>query len=115
MTCGCNWRSRANRAADALSAGLRRLAGVEVLYPVEANEVFVRMPPPLADALNKAGYEFHRWPGHRDHFRLVTSFATGMDEVNAFLASARQLLDGLEGAKGRITAWRLPPTASAFA
>ena len=86
---------RANRSADALSAGFRRLASVEVLYPVEANEVFVRMPPPLADDLNKAGYQFHRWPGHRDHFRLVTSFATGMDEVNAFLASAKQLSDGL--------------------
>ena len=89
--------SRANRAADALSAGFRRLAAVEVLYPVEANEVFVRMPPPLADALKKAGYQFHRWPGHRDHFRLVASFATGMDEVKAFLALAGQLSDGPVG------------------
>ena len=90
---------RANRAADALSAGIRRLAAVEVLYPVEANEVFVKMPPPLADALNKAGYEFHRWPGSRDHYRLVTCFATRVDEVNAFLALARQLSDASEERK----------------
>ena len=82
---------RANRAADALSAGLGSLAGVEVLYPVEANEVFVRMPPGLADGLKEAGYEFHLWPGSRDHYRLVTCFATRVDEVNAFLALARQL------------------------
>ena len=88
---------RANRAADALSAGLGRLAAVEVLYPVEANEVFVRMPPPLADGLKEAGYEFHLWPGSRDHYRFVTCFATRMDEVNAFLALARQLSDGSEG------------------
>ena len=88
---------QANRAADALSAGLGRLAAVEVLYPVEANEVFVRMPPPLADGLKKAGYEFHLWPGSRDHYRFVTCFATRMDEVNAFLALARQLSDGSEG------------------
>ena len=86
---------RANRAADALSAGLGRLAGVEVLYPVEANEVFVKMPPPLADSLKEAGYEFHLWPGSRDHYRLVACFATRVDEVNAFLALARQLSDGL--------------------
>ena len=88
---------RANRAADALSAGLGRLGGVEVLYPVEANEVFVKMPPPLADGLKEAGYEFHLWPGSRDHFRLVTCFATRVVEVNAFLDAARQLSDGLEG------------------
>ena len=88
---------RANRGADALSAGLGLLAGVEVLYPVEANEVFVRMPPPLADGLKEAGYEFHLWPGSRDHYRFVTCFATRMDEVNAFLALARQLSDGSEG------------------
>ena len=86
---------RANLAADALSAGLGRLAGVEVLYPVEANEVFVRMPPPLADGLKEAGYEFHLWPGSRDHYRLVACFATRVDEVNTFLATARQLSDGL--------------------
>ena len=95
---------RANRAADALSAGLGRLAGVEVLYPVEANEVFVRMPPPLADGLKEAGYEFHLWPGSRDHYRLVTCFATRLEEVDAFLALAKRLLGGLTVgvlAKGR--------------
>ena len=95
---------RANRAADALSAGLGRLAGVEVLYPVEANEVFVRMPPPLADGLKEAGYEFHLWPGSRDHYRLVTCFLTRLEEVDAFLVLARRLLDGLQVgvlAKGR--------------
>ena len=62
------------------------------------------MPPELADGLKEASYEFHRWPGSRDHFRLVTCFETRMDEVNAFLKLARQLSDGLEGgspAKGR--------------
>lgn len=88
---------RANRAADALSAGLGRLGGVEILYPVEANEVFVKMPPPLADGLKEAGYEFHLWPGSRDHYRLVACFATRVDEVNAFLDAARQLSGGLEG------------------
>ena len=95
---------RANRAADALSAGFRRLASVEVLYPVEANEVFVKMPPPLADGLKEAGYEFHLWPGSRDHYRLVTCFTTRVDEVNAFLAVAKRLADGLKAgelAKGR--------------
>ena len=87
---------RANRAADALSAGLGGLAGVKVLYPVEANEVFVRMPPPLADGLKEAGYEFHLWPGSRDHYRFVTCFQTRVDDVNAFLALARQLSNGSE-------------------
>ena len=87
---------RANRAADALSAGLGRLAGAQVLYPVEANEVFVKMPPPLADGLKEAGYEFHLWPGSRDHYRLVTCFATRVDEVKVLLALARRLADGLK-------------------
>lgn len=86
---------RANQAADALSSGLQLLTDVEILFPVEANEVFVRIPAPVADGLQNAGYEFHRWAGGQDHYRLVTSFATQIDEVNAFLDSARQLSDGL--------------------
>ncbi len=88
--------ARANAAADALSEGLRQLSRVEVLYPVEANEVFVKMPPPFADALKNAGYQFHRWPGHLDLYRFVTSFDTGRDEVRALLTTTRKLLDGRE-------------------
>jgi threonine aldolase len=47
----------ANAAARSLAAGLAAIPGVEVLYPVEANEVFVRLSPVLARGLHEAGFE----------------------------------------------------------
>jgi threonine aldolase len=88
------WRrnaEHANRMASRLASGLDRIAGVSIAHPVEANEVFVRLPADLAAALRKQDFLFHDWPsagpGGR---RLVTSPMTAEAEVDAFLAAAAQ-------------------------
>lgn len=82
----------ANAMANALAEGLRRIPGVRLVQPVEANELFVAMPEELIETLQAAGAVFYRWtlmPGEsRPVIRLVTSFATGRDEVERFLAAA---------------------------
>jgi threonine aldolase len=79
---------QANAMATRLSRGLSNVPDVDLLYPVQANEVFVRMPPHRARALRAAGFEFHEWPGRPSVFRLVTGFRTEAAEVDAFLAEA---------------------------
>jgi threonine aldolase len=54
---------------------------IEFIHPVQANEVFCRLPLALIDHLKAIGFEFHVWPGHDDVIRLVFSHATTHDQV----------------------------------
>jgi threonine aldolase len=96
---------RANARAARLAGGLSVLPGVRLAWPTQANEVFVVMPRTLADGLRAAGAEFYDWypealpVGHslRDgeiFARLVTSFVTEVETVDAFLSLARDLVPG---------------------
>ncbi len=76
----------ANRAAQALAqaAGTERL-----VYPVEANELFVRMTPEEAASLRAQGYDFYDWaPGE---VRLVTSWDQDMRSVERLAAAIAAL------------------------
>ena len=77
-----------NQHAQALANGLRPVSGVEFLFSTEANELFVRLPDNIADALKAAGFEFHKWLGSRDIYRLVTSFATAAEDVERLIKVA---------------------------
>jgi threonine aldolase len=84
----------ANAMAARLASGLRGVEGTVISAPVEANEIFVRLPQATIKRLRAAGAAFHPWPGVGDGadghtVRLVTSFATSEAEVDGFLAVAR--------------------------
>ncbi len=76
----------ANAMADRLAAGLATVPGAEIVFPVEANEVFVRLPENAVAALDAAGFLFHRWEGSL--LRLVTAFDTPAWAVDAFIKTA---------------------------
>lgn len=81
----------ANAMAARLEAGLAQLPGVEIVGPAAANILFCKFPQPLIAGLLAEGFAFYhdRWaPGV---VRLVCSFATTADEVDAFVAAARRL------------------------
>ncbi len=73
----------ANAMADRMAAGLTALPGVELAYPVEANEVFVRLSEAAIAAAQAAHFHFHRWDG--PVLRLVTAFDTPAWAVDAFV------------------------------
>jgi threonine aldolase len=78
--------AHANAMAARLAAGLAALPGVTLLYPVQANELFVAMAEPVIAALEEAGYLFYRWeclcgPA----IRLVTAFDTEPGSVDALV------------------------------
>ena len=79
----------ANDMAGRLAKGLAGLAGVDLLYPVEANEIFLNLPNAMRDALFAEGFAFYPWvDGGPDCCRLVTAFDTDPDEVDAFIEIA---------------------------
>jgi threonine aldolase len=82
------WLTNA-RAANAAAATLASAAGARLVYPVEANELFVRMTAEEAASVRAQGFDFYDWaPGE---VRLVTSWDQDMDAV-ARLAAAIEAL-----------------------
>lgn len=81
---GENANTMARRLADGLSA----LPGVSLQFPVEANGVFVEMPKELADAILAKGWKIYGFIGERG-YRIMCSWQTTTDVVDAFLADAR--------------------------
>ncbi|WP_207458614.1 low specificity L-threonine aldolase [Azospirillum sp. SYSU D00513] len=76
----------ANAMADRLSQGLAALPGAELAHPVQANEIFVRLPEPTIAALEAAGCGVYRWDGNL--LRLVTAFDTPQSAVDGLLEIA---------------------------
>ena len=83
------WLANA-RAANAAAAALADAAGADrLVYPVEANELFVRMTAGEAAKLRAQGYDFYDWgPGEA---RLVTSWNQDLDAVDKLAAAIRAL------------------------
>jgi threonine aldolase len=70
--------------------------GLVPVWPVEANIVFVALPAPLDAALRAAGAEYYVRPNQAVTLgqgevlaRLVTSFATRDEEIDAFVDLCR--------------------------
>ena len=78
------------RAANRAATTLARACGTErLLYPVEANELFVKMTPEEAASLRSQGFDFYDWgPGE---VRLVTSWDQDMDAVERLASAIRAL------------------------
>jgi threonine aldolase len=85
----------ANAMADALRSGLDAAPSARQAWPTTANEVFAIMKKETAEALRANGAAFYDWPAHNPDMaakiagdevlvRLVTSFATTQQEVEAF-------------------------------
>jgi threonine aldolase len=81
----------ANGCARQLADGLAALPGADLLHPVQANEIFIRLPEPVLAGMEADGVVFHRWlPAGPSVIRLVTAFDTSTVEVEAALAVARK-------------------------
>jgi threonine aldolase len=83
------WLANA-RAANAAATALADAAGPErLVYPVEANELFVRMTAAEAAAIQAQGFDFYDWGP--DEVRLVTSWDQDMAAVEQLAAAIRAL------------------------
>ena len=86
------WATHANAQAARLAAGLATVDGVELLHPVEANEIFLAMPQAVFAALEATGFGFYPPSAAADGrctLRLVTAFDTRPGDVERLIAAAR--------------------------
>src|SRR5262245_6111255 len=73
----------ANAMARRLWDGLSKVAGVDLMAPVESNAVFARMPARVAERLQQTGWHFYPWG---DGFRLMCAWDTTPETVDRFVA-----------------------------
>jgi threonine aldolase len=82
------WRrnaAHANAMAARLAGALLDVAGVRLIQPVQANGVFAVLPSGVAEQLRR-DWRFYTWDEATGAIRLVCSWATTADEVDAFAA-----------------------------
>ena len=81
------WLANA-RAANAAARLIAEAAPDRLVYPVEANEVFIRLSPEEATGLRDLGFDFYDWA--EGEARLVTSWDQSEDQI-------RPLADAIAG------------------
>ncbi len=77
----------ANAMAKRLSDALAALPGIELAYPTEANEVFVRLPSHIVDKVQGDGFEINEEELDGTAARFVTAWNTEIGDVDSLLAS----------------------------
>jgi threonine aldolase len=80
---GGTWLKNARHANDCaalLAQELTAIDGVRIMYPRQANSVFVEMPEAVADALRTAGWRFYSFIGSGGA-RFMCSWQTTRDDV----------------------------------
>ena len=95
------WRrsaAHANAMADRLAAALQDMAGVRLTQPVQANGVFAVLPAGVAERL-QPDWHFYTWDPATGEVRLMCSWDTTSDEVDAFAADLARACQRCSGAQ----------------
>jgi threonine aldolase len=77
-----------NRAAARIAAGIEGIADIKLVAPVEANEIFLELPPGAMDALEADGFQFYRRSATLARF--VCRFDLADAEAAALVAALRR-------------------------
>jgi threonine aldolase len=78
-----------NAMARRLAEGVRAVDGVEILYPVQANGVFARLPHDVSKRLQER-FRFYFWNEMAGEVRWMCSFDTSEDDVDTFLLALKE-------------------------
>jgi threonine aldolase len=84
--------ARANHAASVIAAGLKDVPGLELVAPVDVNEIFLRGADEIFAQAEQRGLLFYRRP--RRMVRLVTSFQTSEADARACVEALRSSSSG---------------------
>ncbi len=83
----------ANEMAQLLASEAKKIKGIEIVYPVEANAVFVKLPKEKIKALQEKSF-FYMWSEDSGIARWMTHFATTEEDVFEFISNVRKVLEG---------------------
>lgn len=92
------WKRNAthsNAMAQQLYQAIKSLSDVKVVYPVEANSVFVQMPRVVWQRLQQ-DYFFYEWDEDANIVRWMCSFDTEQDDIDQFVHCLKERLKEYE-------------------
>ena len=85
----------ANSMATRLEAGLQKIPQIQINYPVQSNAVFAKIPAAITEALHQKGWKYYTGVVTPEESRLMCSWDTTPEDVDAFVKDA----DALASAK----------------
>ena len=72
------------------ATALLKVPGAKLIAPVQANGVFVHLPPPVIEGLRERGWRFYVFIGATG-CRFMCAWDTTVDTVDRFAADVREL------------------------
>lgn len=81
-----------NAMARRLEEAVRKVDGVEVVYPVQANSVFAHLPREVWQRLQQSHF-FYDWDFDADVVRWMCSFDTSAEDIAGFTAALRKAFE----------------------
>ncbi|MEI9862992.1 MAG: beta-eliminating lyase-related protein [Limisphaerales bacterium] len=82
----------ANKMAQRLEAGLRKIPGVQISFPVESNGVFAKIPRAAEEKLHARGWHFYTGVITPEESRLMCSWDTTPEDVDGFVADLQEII-----------------------
>lgn len=83
----------ANRCAQLLAELVKDIPGVELMFPVQANGVFLQLSEPAIAALTGRGWRFYTFIGNGGA-RFMCSWDTEEERVRELAADIRLVMQG---------------------
>ena len=82
----------ANAMARRLEAALHPLPQIRIAFPVQSNAVFAAIPPEAVKGMHQRGWKFYTGVVTADESRLMCSWDTTEQDVDAFAADLKDLV-----------------------
>ena len=84
----------ANAMAKRLEAGIRPLPGIQIVHAVQTNSVFAQIPDEVVNRMYQRGWKFYTHVGNEGEARLMCSWDTTEQDVDAFAKDLKSALEG---------------------
>lgn len=85
------YAAHANQCAAQLEEALRTIPEVQILFPRQANSVFLNMPPALIHAIHERGWHLYTFIGVGGA-RIMCSWDTTEDDVHDFVRDLKDVI-----------------------
>ena len=89
--CWLRYAGHANAMAALMEKQLQGIPGIRLLFPRQANSLFVELPPAAIRALRSKGWKFYTFIGEGG-CRLMCSWDTQPEDVHRFVADLKAVL-----------------------
>lgn len=82
----------ANKRAEQLNQALRGIGDLQVLFPRQANSVFIELPMLVQDKLKERGWRFYTFIG-KGGCRFMCSWDTTAEDITCLVSDLRELVE----------------------